>query len=112
MRLKKQYISARNTKKILQNSDIYTLRRIAAKDRGFNWGQSPTKSIYDLSLAPYNNIWFMKYRKFSNLKKDTLPKAIIANTKRNFGILSIQDKKEFWYVDKNEKKLDQFEINL
>ena len=43
-------------KKILQNSDLYTLRRITAKDRGFNWGQSPTKSIYDLSLAPYNNI--------------------------------------------------------
>lgn len=51
-------------------------------------------------------------KKFSNLKKDTLPKVIIANTKRNFGIFSIQDKKEFWYVDKNEKKLDQFEINL
>ena len=45
-----------NYKKILQNSDIYTLRRITTKDRGFNWGQSPTKSIYDLSLAPYDSI--------------------------------------------------------
>ena len=43
-------------KKILKNSDIYTLRRITTKDRGFNWGQSSKKSIYDLSLAPYGTI--------------------------------------------------------
>ena len=43
-------------KKILKNSDIYTLRRITTKDRGFNWGQSSKKSIYDLSLAPYGSI--------------------------------------------------------
>ena len=56
-----------NYKKILQNSDIYTLRRITTKDRGFNWGQSLTKSIYDLSLAPYDRItrdqkWIKKKR--------------------------------------------------
>lgn len=43
-----------NYKKILKNTDIYTLRRITTKDRGFNWGQSSKKSIYDRSLAPYN----------------------------------------------------------
>ena len=41
-------------KKILQNSDVYTLRRLTSKDRGFNWGQSKTKSIYDRSLAHYD----------------------------------------------------------
>jgi len=51
-------------------------------------------------------------KKFSNLRKDNSPKVIIASTKRNFGISSIQDKKEFCYVDKTEKKLDQFRINL
>ena len=40
-------------KKTLKNSDIYTLRRITLKDRGFNWGASSKKSVYDLSLAPY-----------------------------------------------------------
>ncbi len=40
-------------KKILKNTDIYTLRRITTKDRGFSWGQSSKKSIYDRSLAPY-----------------------------------------------------------
>lgn len=39
-------------KKLLQNNDIFTLRRITAKDRGFKIGQLK-KSIYDLSLAPY-----------------------------------------------------------
>ncbi len=43
-----------NYKKILQNSDVYTLRRLTSKDRGFNWGQSKTKSIYDRSLAHYD----------------------------------------------------------
>lgn len=42
-------------KKILKKSDIYTLRRITTKDRGYKWGQSK-KSIYDRSLAPYRNI--------------------------------------------------------
>ena len=50
--------------------------------------------------------------KFSNFKKNNIPKVIIANTKRNFGIFSIQNKKKFWYVDRNEKKLPQFRINL
>ena len=68
---------------------------------------------FDLNLSKldghnYKNI----NKKFSNLKKDNCPKVIIANTKRNFGILSIQDKKEFWYVDRSEKKLNQFKINL
>ena len=43
-------------KKILQNSDVYTLRRITTRDRGFKWGQSKKKSIYDLALAPYGTI--------------------------------------------------------
>ena len=42
-------------KKILQNSDIYTLRRISVKDRGFTWGQPSTRSNFDLAFAPYSN---------------------------------------------------------
>ena len=51
-------------------------------------------------------------KKFSILKKDNSPKVIIANTKRNFGISTIQNKKEHWYVDRNEKKLKEFRINI
>ena len=39
-------------KKILQNSDIYTLRRISVEDRGFTWGKPPIKSNFDLAFAP------------------------------------------------------------
>ena len=49
-------------------------------------------------------------KQFNTLKKDNIPKVIIANTKRNYGITSIQNKKEYWYVDKSEKKLDEFKI--
>ena len=68
---------------------------------------------FDLNLSKLNGHNYKDInKKFSNLKKDDYPKVIIANTKRNFGILSIQDKKEFWYVDKSEKKLNQFKISL
>lgn len=40
-------------KHILKKSDIFSLRRITAKDRGFFWGQTSKKSIYDRSLAPH-----------------------------------------------------------
>tara|TARA_B100002051_G_scaffold223802_1_gene218632 strand:+ start:624 stop:1583 length:960 start_codon:yes stop_codon:yes gene_type:complete len=45
-----------NYKKFLKNTDIFTLRRITAKDRGFSWGTISKKSIYDRSLAPYSVI--------------------------------------------------------
>ena len=68
---------------------------------------------FDLNLLKLNGHDYMNiHKKFSNLQKNNTPKVIIANTIRNFGISSIQDKKEFWYVDKNEKKLDKFEISL
>jgi len=68
---------------------------------------------FDLNLIKLNGHNFREInKKFSNLKKDLTPKVIIANTKRNFGIFSIQNKKEFWYVDKNEKKLNKFRVNL
>jgi transketolase len=68
---------------------------------------------FDLNLFELNGHSYTDInKKFSNLKKDGTPKVIIARTKRNFGISSIQNKKEFWYVDKNEKKLKQFKIRL
>ena len=68
---------------------------------------------FDLNLIELNGHNYIDIdEKFSTLKKDNIPKVIIARTKRNFGIASIQNKKEFWYVDKNEKKLKQFKINL
>ena len=68
---------------------------------------------FDLNLIELNGHNYRDMnKKFSNLKKNNIPKEIIANTKRNFGILSIQNKKKFWYVDKSEKKLEQFRINL
>ena len=39
-------------KDILKKSDIFSIRRITAKDRGFLWGQTLNKSNYDRSLAP------------------------------------------------------------
>ncbi len=39
-------------KKKLLSSDIFTLRRITPKDRGFKWGLSSNNSIYDKSLIP------------------------------------------------------------
>ena len=68
---------------------------------------------FDLNLIKLNGHNYIDInKKFSNLKKDNIPKVIIARTKRNFGISSIQNKKEFWYVDKSEKKLEQFKIRL
>jgi len=68
-------------------------------------------SSFDLKLIKLNGHDYKDMnKKFSNLKKDNKPKVIIANTKRNYGISSIQNKKEFWYVDKSEKKLDHFKI--
>jgi transketolase len=64
--------------------------------------------LIELNGHDYSNM----EKKFSNLKKNNIPKVIIANTKRNFGISSIQNRKTFWYVDKNEKKLEQFRDNL
>jgi len=40
--------------KILQNSDLYTLKRINSKDRGFNWGEVKVKSNYDRLLASFD----------------------------------------------------------
>ena len=62
--------------------------------------------LIELNGHNYNDM----HKKFSKLKKNNIPKVIIANTKRNFGILSIQNKKTFWYVDKSEKKLEQFKM--
>ena len=68
---------------------------------------------FDLNLIKLNGHNYIDInKKFSNLRKDNIPKVIIARTKRNFGISSIQNKKEFWYVDKSEKKLEQFKIRL
>ena len=68
---------------------------------------------FDLNLIELNGHNYRDMnKKFSNVKKNNIPKVIIANTKRNFGILSIQNKKKFWYVVKSEKKLEQFRINL
>tara|TARA_B100001250_G_C19688334_1_gene739104 strand:- start:165 stop:968 length:804 start_codon:yes stop_codon:yes gene_type:complete len=68
---------------------------------------------FDLKVIKLNGHNFKDMdKKFLKLKKDNHPKVIIANTKRNFGISSIQDKKEFWYVDKKDKKLNQFKITL
>ena len=38
-------------KNILKKSDIYNLRRISSFDRGYSWGRTSKKSIYDLSLS-------------------------------------------------------------
>lgn len=66
---------------------------------------------FDLKLIELNGHNYSDMnKKFSNLKKNNIPKVIIANTKRNFGIFSIQNKKTFWYVDKSEKKLEQFSM--
>ena len=66
---------------------------------------------FDLNLFELNGHDYIDInKKFSTFKKDNVPKVIIARTKRNFGITSIQNKKEFWYVDKSEKKLKQFKI--
>ena len=68
---------------------------------------------FDLNLIKLNGHDYIDMnKKFSNLKIDNLPKVVIANTKRNFGISSIQNKKEFWYVDRSEKKLNNFKINI
>ena len=68
---------------------------------------------FDLNLIKVNGHNYIDIdKKFSNLKKDNIPKVIIASTKRNFGISSIQNKKEFWYVDKSERKLEQFKIRF
>jgi transketolase len=68
---------------------------------------------FDLNLIELNGHNYIDMnKKFSNLKKNNIPKVIIANTKRNFGIPLIQNKKKFWYVDKSDKKLEQFKINL
>ena len=70
-------------------------------------------SSFDLDLIKVNGHDFKDiHKKISSLKKNNKPKVIIANTKRNFGILSIQNKKEFWYVAKSEKKLKQFIVNI
>ena len=37
------------------------------------------------------------------------PTVIIANTIRNHGVVSINNKKEFWYLDKNSKDISKFE---
>ena len=66
---------------------------------------------FDVNLFELNGHDYIDInKKFSTFKKDNVPKVIIARTKRNFGITSIQNKKEFWYVDKSEKKLKQFKI--
>jgi len=82
--------------------------------RVLNLGNLEKKIMsFDLKVIKINGHNFKDIdKKFSNLKKDSSPKVIIANTKRNFGIPSIQNKKEFWYVDKSEKKLNKFKINL
>jgi len=68
---------------------------------------------FDLKLIKLNGHNYKDMdKKFSILKKDNFPKVIIANTKRNFGISTIQNKKEHWYVDRNEKKLKEFRINI
>ena len=68
---------------------------------------------FDLKLIKVNGHNFENMNnKFSNLKKDNIPKVIIARTKRNFGIPSIQNKKEYWYVDKTEKQLKQFRVRF
>ena len=70
-------------------------------------------SSFDLKLIKLNGHSYKDMKKkFSKLKKDNIPKVIVANTKRNFGISRIQNKKEYWYVDKSEKKLNQFIVNL
>ncbi len=38
-------------RKKINDSDLFTLRRITSKDRGINWGYSKSKSIYDRSLV-------------------------------------------------------------
>ena len=68
---------------------------------------------FDLDLIKLDGHNFKQMnKKFHSLKKDHTPKVIIASTKRNYGIVSIQNKKEYWYVDKSEKKLNKFKINL
>ena len=68
-------------------------------------------SSFDLKLIKLNGHDYKDMnKKLANLKKDYKPKVVIANTKRNYGISSIQNKKEFWYVDKSEKKLNEFKI--
>ena len=68
---------------------------------------------FDLNLINLNGHNYIDIdKKFVSLKKDNVPKVILAMTERNFGISSIKNKKEFWYVDKNEKKLNQFKIKL
>jgi len=70
-------------------------------------------SSFDLKLIKLNGHNYKDMgEKFSKLKKDNIPKVIVANTKRNFGISTIQNKKEYWYVDKSEKKLNQFIVKL
>lgn len=54
---------------ILKNSDIYTLKRITPKDRGFDWGMVKTKSIYDTLFEPYDKKEFFK--KIKNIKEKT-----------------------------------------
>ena len=44
-------------KKKLLSSDIFTLRRITPKDRGFKWGLSSNNSVYDKSLIPNIKKW-------------------------------------------------------
>lgn len=68
-------------------------------------------SSFDLKLIKLNGHDYKDMnKKFSKLKKDHIPKVIIANTERNYGITSIQNKKEFWYVDKDEKNLKNFKV--
>lgn len=47
-------------KKILRNSDIYTLKRINPKDRGFSWGAPKSKIIYDTLFSPFNKKKFFE----------------------------------------------------
>jgi NAD(P)-dependent dehydrogenase (short-subunit alcohol dehydrogenase family) len=59
-----------NYKKILRNSDIYTLKRINPKDRGFNWGIPRSKSIYDTLFSPYDKKNFLKKINLLERKKN------------------------------------------
>ena len=68
---------------------------------------------FELNLIRLNGHNFKQMiKKFNTLKKDDTPKVIIADTKRNYGIISIQNKKEYWYVDKSEENLNKFKINI
>ena len=46
--------------KILKNSDLYTLKRINSKDRGFDWGEVKKKNNYDRLFASFDKEAFIK----------------------------------------------------